>query len=367
MSKDKLVLELLRPHAEQAYAEELRLLAETDQAPRPAGWQRSPQAVLTYLMGGTLADGQVISPKYFGQKRLMEIAIATLTTDRALLLLGVPGTAKTWVAEHLAAAISGDSGLLVQGTAGLDEQALRYGWNYARLLNQGPSLDALVPSPVFTAMAQGKIVRIEELSRISSEVQDSLLTILSEKTLPIPELNSEIQARQGFNLIATANDRDKGVNELSGALKRRFNTLVLPLPETLEEEITIVKTRVAQQAPKLGLAKVEVGLVELQRLVTLFRELRQGQSLDKKHKIKSPSSSLSTAEIIAVIQQGQALSAHFSNGLLSSRDLAAGILGAVIKDPERDESIFKEYLETIIKERPDWKDWYRAFKDLFGH
>jgi len=159
-----------------------------------------------------------------------------LATDRALLLVGLPGTAKTWVSEHLAAAISGDSTLLVQGTAGLPEEALRYGWNYARLLAEGPSEAALTPSPVMLAMQTGKIARIEELTRIPSDVQDALITLLSEKTLPIPELNNEVQALPGFNVIATANDRDRGVNELSSALRRRFNTIVMPMPATLEEE-----------------------------------------------------------------------------------------------------------------------------------
>ena len=182
----------------------------------------------------------MITPKYIGDRRLIEIAVATLATDRALLLLGVPGTAKTWVSEHLAAAISGDSTLLVQGTAGTAEEAIRYGWNYARLLAEGPSRTALVPSPVMRAMRSGAIARVEELTRIPSDVQDALITILSEKTLPIPELDDEVQARKGFNVIATANDRDRGVNELSSALQRRFNTVVLPLPGDAEEEVEIV-------------------------------------------------------------------------------------------------------------------------------
>ena len=185
----------------------------------------------TYLLGGKLDNQFVVSPKYIGRPRLIEIAIATLATDRALLLLGVPGTAKTWVSEHLAAAIAGDSTLLVQGTAGTSEEAIRYGWNYARLLAEGPSLQALVPSPLMRAMQDGKIARVEELTRIPSDVQDSLITILSEKTLPIPELNRKCRRSKGFNVIATANNRDRGVNELSSALKRRFNTVVLPAAE----------------------------------------------------------------------------------------------------------------------------------------
>lgn len=201
---------LLREHAEQQFAEELHVLAETDRHPRPPNWHLSPRAVTMYLLGGTLDSGFAVTPKYIGNRRLMEVAVATLATDRALLLLGVPGTAKTWVSEHLAAAISGDSTALVQGTAGTGEDAIRYGWNYARLLAEGPSLAALVPSPVMRAMQDGSIARVEELTRIPSDVQDALITVLSEKTLPIPELDTEVQALKGFNLIATANDRDRG-------------------------------------------------------------------------------------------------------------------------------------------------------------
>ena len=109
--------EQLRPHAEHAYAAELAALAATDDRPRPPRWRLSPWAVVSYVIGGTQPDGTVITPKYVGSRRLVEVAVATLATDRALLLLGVPGTAKSWLSEHLAAAISGDSTLLVQGTA----------------------------------------------------------------------------------------------------------------------------------------------------------------------------------------------------------------------------------------------------------
>ena len=193
-------MSVIRPHAEATYAHELTALAAADDRPRPTGWRLSPWAVVTYLLGGQAGD-TAIEPKYFGQRRLIEVAVATLATDRALLLLGVPGTAKTWVSEHLAAAISGDSTLLVQGTAGIGEEALRYGWNYARLIAEGPSEKALVPSPVLTAMREGKIARVEELTRIPADVQDALITLLSEKTLPVPELNAEVQALRGFNLI----------------------------------------------------------------------------------------------------------------------------------------------------------------------
>ncbi|MFQ3535330.1 MAG: AAA family ATPase [Aggregatilineales bacterium] len=355
---------VLRQHAEQQFAEELAALAESDAYPRPPNWQLSPRAVATYILGGQLPNGFQITPKYIGQRRLVEAAIATLATDRALLLLGVPGTAKTWLSEHLAAAICGDSTLLLQGTAGTAEEAIRYGWNYARLLAEGPSKAALIPSPVMRAMSEGKIARVEELTRIPSDVQDALITILSEKTLPIPELNAEIQAIKGFNVIATANDRDRGVNDLSAALKRRFNTIVLPLPESEAEEIEIVRARVVSIGRALELPAEVPALLQIQRVVTIFRELRSGITADGKTKLKVPSSTLSTAEAISVITGGMAIAAHFGDGVVRADDLAGGMTGAVIKDPVQDRVVWLEYLETVVRTREAWDDLYRACRAL---
>ncbi len=356
--------QVLRQHAEQQFAEELENLAKVDERPRPPNWKLSPWAVTTYVLGGKLKNGFVITPKYIGKQRIVEIATATLATDRALLLIGVPGTAKTWLAEHLAAAISGDSTMLIQGTAGTSEEAVRYGWNYARLLAEGPSMQALVSSPLMRAMELGKIARIEELTRMPSDVQDTLITILSEKTLPIPELNSEVQAIKGFNVIATANDRDRGVNEFSSALKRRFNTVVLPLPETVEEEVEIVRQRVESLGRALELPADPPALEEIRRVVTIFRELRSGLSEDGKTKLKSPSGTLSTAEAISVVNSGLALAAHFGDGILQANDMASGLIGAVIKDPVQDRVVWAEYLENIVKERKGWKDLYRACREI---
>ena len=354
---------VLRQHAEHQYASELTALAAQDDRPRPPKWKLSPWAVTDYLLGKTLADGTVISPKYIGDRRVIEVAVATLATDRALLLLGVPGTAKSWVSEHLAAAISGNSTLLIQGTAGTSEESLRYNWNYAMLLAKGPSEEALVPGPMFRAMQDGMLCRIEELTRIPSEVQDTLITMLSEKTLPIPELTTEIQGTEGFNVIATANSRDRGVNELSSALQRRFNTVILPLPSSLEDEVEIVQTRVASMSKALALPAEPPALEEIRRVVTIFRELRSGATEDGKSKVKSPSGTLSTAEAISVMTNGLSLAGHFGTGKLTAHDLAAGMVGAIIKDPAQDPTVFKEYLETVVKEREGWKDLYRACRD----
>ncbi len=355
---------VLRQHAEQLFAQELEELQKNDSNKKPANWKLSPQSVVMYLTGGKLNNGFEVSPKYIGNKRLMEIAVATLTTDRALLLYGLPGTAKSWVSEHLAAAISGDSTMIVQGTAGTGEEAIRYGWNYARLLAEGPSEKALVETPVMRAMKDGKIARIEELTRIGADVQDTLITILSEKTLPVPELNTEVQAVRGFNVIATANNRDKGVNELSSALKRRFNTVILPVPDSMEEEIDIVRRRVESFEKVMELPAEPPALQEIKRIVTIFRELRNGVSLDGKTKIKSPSGTLSTAEAISVVNNGMAMAAYFGDGQLKANDLAAGIIGSVVKDPVQDKIVWKEYLETVVKPREEWKDIYRACRDL---
>ena len=354
---------VLREHAEKQFAEELTELAKADKRQRPPNWKLSPWAVAAYILGDKLDNGFVVSPKYIGSRRLVEIAVATLATDRALLLLGVPGTAKTWVSEHLSAAISGDSTLLIQGTAGTAEESIRYGWNYARLLAEGPTEKALVPSPVMLAMQEGKLARVEELTRIPADVQDTLITILSEKTMPIPELDSEVQAIKGFNVIATANNRDKGVNELSSALRRRFNTVVLPLPATLDEEVDIVRRRVESLGRALELPAEPPALEEIRRIVIIFRELRAGLTSDGKTKLKSPSGTLSTAEAISVVNNGLSLAAHFGNGILRANDVAAGLVGAVIKDPVQDKLVWQEYLETVAKERKDWKDLYRACKE----
>ena len=356
--------EILRAHAEDQYAEELTALAAADEHVRPPGWKLSPWSVVTYVLGGTLSDGTEITAKYLGRRRLVEMAVATLATDRALLLLGVPGTAKTWLGEHLAAAVSGSSTLLVQGTSGTAEEAIRYGWDYARLLAHGPSREAIVPSPVMTAMAEGRIVRVEELTRIPSDVQDALITVLSEKTLPIPELNEEVQAVKGFNVIATANDRDRGVHELSSALKRRFNTVVLPLPDDAEEEVEIVRRRVGELGKALELPADLEALDEIRRVVSVFRELRSGVTEDGKTQLKSPSGTLSTAEAISVVTGGLSLAGHFGDGTLGVDDIAAGLTSAVVRDPVQDRVVWQEYLETVVKERREWRDLYRACRAL---
>ncbi|MFD0587303.1 AAA family ATPase [Paenibacillus sp. GCM10027627] len=354
----------LRLPSETLYAEEIAALRAADKGKIPAGWQMSPQSVLTFITGG-MAGKTVISPKYIGNKRLVEMAIATLVTDRALLLIGEPGTAKSWLSENLTAAIYGDSGLVVQGTAGTSEEHVRYSWNYAMLLANGPSQEALVQSPVMRAMEAGGVARFEEISRCASEVQDALISILSEKTVSVPELGKEISARKGFSIIATANTRDRGVNEMSAALKRRFNIIVLPTPSDIETEIEIVKKRVAEIATAYDLQAAVPSEEAMRRVVTIFRELRSGMTLDKKEKLKSPAGVISTAEAISLLTNSMALAASFGNGELSDEDLAAGLQGAIVKDDEKDKLVWKEYLDNVMKKRgAEWRGLYTACREM---
>jgi MoxR-like ATPase len=327
----------------------------------------TPKAVLTYVLGAPEPVGGVtITPKYVGDRQVVEVAVATLASDRALLLAGEPGTAKSWLSEHLTAAISGTSALVVQGTAGTSEEHLKYGWNYALLLAEGPTERALVPSPVLRAMREGKIARVEEITRTGPEVQDALISILSEKQIAIPELGTMVSAERGFNVLATANTRDRGVNEMSAALKRRFNFVVVPVVSDLEQEIRIVKKREEElrsdyqvgAPPPDALARM---------LVTMFQELRAGVTKDGKTKVKSPGAVLSTAEAISVLFQSGILAKSFGSGAVSPEELARAVVGAVAKESADDRKTVREYLETVAKTRdPAWKAFAKAAKGALG-
>ena len=356
--------EFLRLPAEKLYAEEIAAIIAEDKDHVPEGWQMSPKGVLKFIAGGK-ASGRIITPKYIGSRRLVEVAVATLLTDRALLLIGEPGTAKSWLSENLAAAIHNNSAKVIQGTAGTSEEQIRYSWNYALLLSEGPSDAALIKSPVMTAMESGSIVRLEEISRCQSEVQDALISILSEKTIAVTELNREVSAKRGFSLIATANTRDKGVNEMSAALKRRFNIVILPPPPDLQTEVDIVTRRVKEISDSYAIRAAQPDSDAVTKVVTIFRELRSGQSLDSKQKIKPPSGVISAAEAISLLTGAMALASSFGNGSITDYDLAAGLTGAVVKDDEKDRIVWDEYLENIMKKRGLlWQPLYRACREM---
>jgi len=353
----------IRQPAEVRHAAELAALEKSDKGARPPGWRLSPQAVETYVMGSDAPVGGVpITQKYVGDRGTIQVAIATLASDRALLLVGEPGTAKSWLSEHLSAAICGTSAYVVQGTAGTSEEQVKYGWNYALLLAEGPSPRALVPSPLYRAMSEGRFARLEEVTRMASEIQDALISILSEKAIAVPELGDNVAARRGFNVIATANSRDRGVNEMSSALKRRFNFVTVPVVDDLEQEIRIVTKREAELR-----VDYEVGIeppAELARmLVTVFQELRSGSTKDGKTKLRAPSAALSTAEAISVLFNAGILAQGFSGGKLTGEHVARSLVGAVAKESADDRKALLEYVETVAKERGGaWKGFHAAAK-----
>ena len=356
--------EILRLPAEKLFQKEIDALIAAEKNPVPTGWRMSPQSVKTYICGGKVGKTE-ITPKYIGHERLVEIAISTLVTDRALLLIGEPGTAKSWLSEHLTAAINGDSTKVIQGTAGTTEEQIKYSWNYAMLIAQGPSHEAMLKSPVFHAMETGTIARVEEISRCASEVQDALISILSEKRISVPELAVEVAAKKGFSVIATANTRDKGVNEMSAALKRRFNIVVLPAPDDLDSEMEIVRTRVTQLSENLDLNAKQPADDVVEKVCTIFRELRCGETLDRTQKVKGTSGVLSTAEAISLLCNSMALAGSFGNGTVANEDLAAALQGAVIKDEDKDAVAWKEYLENVMKKRgSEWLGLYKACKEF---
>jgi MoxR-like ATPase len=362
-----MTMDFIRLPSEERFAIELAALQAADSYERPPGWQLSPRMVETFVMG---SDGETvpgpdgeqiaITPKYIGKRRVIQVAIATLASERSLLLIGEPGTGKSWVSEHLAAAISGDSRLLVQGTSGVTEDQTKYTWNYALLLAEGPSERAMIESPVMRAIRSGKIVRFEEMTRCASEVQDTLLSILSEKEIGIPELNQVVSAQRGFNLIATANTRDRGVNEMSSALKRRFNFVLLPQTESMDIEMQIVGQRTSELMDDYVIrANIPEGVLSL--IVTIFRELRLGKTLDGETKIKSPRSVMSTAEAISVLLDACVMAQHFGQGSVEVHDMLPGLRAAVAKEQAQDTAILDEYLETVVRGR-DGELWQQLYE-----
>ena len=355
----------LRAPAEQLHAGELERLAAADEGPRPRGWRLSARAVRRFILGD---PKQGISRKFYGDDPLVDRAIVSLMSNQGLMLVGEPGTAKSMLSELLAAAVSGDSALVVQGSAGTTEDHLRYGWNYALLLAEGPSERALVPSPVLTAMRTGRIVRFEEITRCPPEVQDALISILSEKALAIPELGAErsVRAAPGFNVIGTANLRDRGVHEMSSALKRRFNfETVHPIADRAHERELVLR----QLAERLGPAEVEVEVGEdvVDLLVQTFQDLRTGKTREGAS-LTRPNAVMSTAEAVNVLHAAALEAAFLDDGRLSGAHLARQIQGVVLKDEPEDGKKFKAYLDHVVKERAGrgspWRDFYQAARDL---
>ncbi|MFJ1599816.1 AAA family ATPase [Streptomyces sp. NPDC088261] len=365
---------------EDRFAAELAFLASYDNGPRPPGWRLTPRAVVLFVCG---TDGEqlrapdggklAVSRKFVGERSLVERCVVTLAGERGLLLVGEPGTAKSMLSELLSAAVCGTSTLTVQGTAGTTEDQLRYGWNYAMLLAKGPSRDALVPSPVLRAMTRGAVARIEEVTRCLPEVQDALVSLLSERRMSVPELaggedgDSTVHAAPGFTLIATANLRDKGVSEMSAALKRRFNFETVGPIDDLDAETALVRSQ-ATAALVRGGAEFSVDDTVLEALITAFRDLRTGRSAEG-WEVERPSTVMSTAEAVQVATAMGLGAAYLGDGRDVLRMLPGHLLGTVQKDDPADHARLLGYWDGPIRRRaeagaPLWRTLWELRDEL---
>jgi MoxR-like ATPase len=371
------VADAIRLPAEQRYPAELVALEQNDKEPRPQSWRLSPRAVEMFILGsqgkeleyqeGGQTKRTAISKKFYGDDILVQRAIVTLASDRGLLLVGEPGTAKSWLSEHLAAAVAGNSLLTIQGSAGVTEDQIKYSWNYALLLAEGPSPKALVPGPLYIGMKEGKLVRFEEITRTPHEVQDTLLSCMSDKVLVIPELPGEqgvVLARRGFNIIGTANTRDRGVNEMSSALKRRFNFETVPPVEDLNEEIRIVKSQVTGLLAGTPASGTAVSDEVLELLVTTFHEIRGGKTTDGL-KVDRAGAVMSTAEAVSVGFHSALYASFFGDRAVTPDHVVINMAGAAVKENKDDIKILRNYWEVAVKPRATkevglWKAYYKA-------
>jgi MoxR-like ATPase len=356
----------MREPAEVRYRDQLEALRQNDDTTPPEGWNLSPKAVLHYIVGGKALKADIdgkkvnveITRKFFGDDALVERAIVTLASERALLLVG-----KSWLSEHLAAAISGNSTLTIQGTAGTTEEHTKYSWNIARVIAEGPTPHNLIPSPTMIAMRNAALLRFEEVTRCVPDVQDSLVSILSDKAIAIPELPDAnmVWAKRGFNIIATANSRDQGVNELSAALKRRFNYIHIPIIADQKTEVEIVQKRSAELIEQYNLP-VKINPPIITMLATVFREIRNGRSSEGVS-VKQPSTTLSTAEAIGVALDAALHAKFFGSGTVQPSDVARNMVGSIVKEDQADLAVLKEYVTIVAKKRSRTDKAWKEFHD----
>ncbi|MDT8717919.1 AAA family ATPase [Clostridium sp. 19966] len=362
---------VLKPTVEILYKDQLEALKNSDKGPKPMNWQLSPKSIRAFILGMDKPleyEGRKvkITRKFYGDDTLIERCIITLAGNRGLMLVGEPGTAKTMLSELLSAAICGCSTNTVQGTAGSTEDMIKYTWNYAMLLAKGPVSEALVPSPLYIGMKKGMITRFEEITRCPQEIQDSLISILSDKIITVPELGDEgiIMASPGFNVIATANTRDRGVNEMSSALKRRFNfETIFPIND-VKLEAKIIEGEV-EKLLRDSNVDIDIDRDAAEILATTFHELREGISSEG-YRIDKPASVMSTAEAVSVYYQTVMSSFYYGDSKVSMDSMVQNLLGSVLKESREDIDKLKSYFNVVVKAKSNgdsrWKGYYDARK-----
>jgi len=339
-----------REPVEVSFRSELDKLISMDPGPVPPGWQLSPRAVEKFLLGD---DKLGIERKFVADRALVVRIIISLCTSRGCLLVGEPGTAKSWLSELLAAAISGTSTLTLQGGAISQVSQLLYSWNESLLYSGGPSRKALVPTPLLRGMMEGKLVRFEEIARCPQALQDALLSVLSDRVVVVPELTGDdgvILAKNGFNLVATSNSVDEGLHKMSAALKRRMDFEEIRPIRNLTDEMGVIMREAANANRRAG---VEVALDEavVEVLATLFHELRNGQTLDGRSTDRLAGAALSTAEAVAVAHAASLNAWYYGGGAMTIQHLMHHIVGSALKDQPEDRRRLRHYFETAVAPR----------------
>lgn len=345
---------------EKIYEDEIKKLVKNETESCPVGWQMSPKSVRKFILGDEELN---ISKKIYGNDKVVERSIVTLATNRGLLLIGVPGTAKTMLSELLSAAICNSSLNTIQGNAGTSEADLKYSWNYALLISNGPNEKSLIKSSVMKSMMDGSLVRFEEITRTPQEVQDMLISIMSDKVMMIPEFdeNNYVFAKEGFNIIATANTLDKGVNEMSSALKRRFNIELVKPVNNINIEKEIVRNQLINIEDSLVIDDDVISM-----LTTVFVEMRNGESVNGK-KLEKPSKNLSTAELVNVYHECAVHAKFFNDNKMDMQSVSENLISSFDFKDDADISALKFYFEKVVKERAKSSQIYKElYKSRVG-
>ncbi|HCO60588.1 MAG TPA: hypothetical protein DIT58_10390 [Porticoccaceae bacterium] len=349
-------INIQRAPAEAVYGPELEQLAKLDAGPVPPGWKLSPLAVEKFILG----DAELgIDKKFVAPQELVTRIVISIATNRGAMLIGPPGTAKSWLSELLAAAISGCSTLTIHGGAITDTRQLLYSWNEALLKSTGPSKEALIPGAIYRGMASGQLVRFEEIARCPPFIQDAILSIMSERQIQIPELEGEdsvLFARQGFNIIATSNSLDKGVHEMSAALKRRMNFETIYPIRDIRDEMDVV-ARESEKLIRESGVDVKPDLATIEAMVTIFHELRNGQTLDGRSTDRLAATVMSTAEAVSVAHAMGVHAYYYRDGAMNPDDLVHFLIGAALKDNKEDQRRMGHYFDTEVanKKGEHWR------------
>ncbi|GAA3559277.1 ATP-binding protein [Marinobacter xestospongiae] len=355
-----------RPPAEQTYRHELERLKAQDTGQCPPGWLLSPAMVERFILGD---EGLRVSRKFVSDPGRVRRILVSLCTHRGCLLVGEPGTAKSWLSELITAAVSGQSTLTLQGGAVNRVDQLLYRWNDTILAERGPCREALVPSPLLRGMERGQLVRFEELARCPQPLQDALLSILSDRVAIVPELpgaDGVIQARGGFNVIATSNSVDEGLFRMSAALKRRLDFEEIRPIARVEDEIEVVQRELASHNRRAGIEpSLDPGVIEA--LVTLFHEVRNGQTLDGRSTDRLAGAALSTAEAVSVAHATCLHACYFGDGQMTPETLMHHLVGSALKDQPDDRRRLRHYFDTEVATRKGkvWGALYR-YRDLLS-